>query len=133
MSPFTYDISPTEEDAVNEEPEHKIRSGPLTPRQFEVLAAVSLGEPYQAIAHRMGKSRQVITNDVGFAAKKMGARSSREAVAKYATYLAYNRAAELLRTSKVPVPIDEAEEHVNHVLEGLAAILSERAAALLPK
>lgn len=113
-------------------PEHKNRKGPLTPRQHAVLNALILGEMYAPIAKRMGYSRQVITNDVTFAAQKMGCKTSREAVAKYSTYLAYNRAAEMLRTGKVVVPIDEAEVHVNHVLEEAARILTDRAAALLP-
>lgn len=113
--------------------EHKNRKGPLTPRQHEVLNAIILGEMYESIADRMGYSRQVITNDVGFAAQKMGAKTSREAVAKYSTYLAYSRAAEMLRGGKVIVPMDETEVHVNHVLEEMAAELTKRAAALLPQ
>ena len=118
---------------MTEEVQHKNQKGPLTPRQFDILSAVATGELYQSIAHRMGKSRQVITNDMGYATQKMGAKTTREAIARYATYLAYNRAAEMLRSNKLPVPIDETEEHVNHVLEGLANILTGRAAALLPK
>lgn len=108
------------------------RSGPLTTRQHQVLNAIILGEQYDTIAKRMGFSRQVITNDVSYSARKMGVRSNRAAVAQYATYLAYNRAAELLRGGKVIVPIDEAEVHVNHVLEDMAKILTDRATALLP-
>lgn len=133
MSPFTYDITPEPEEDPVTEPKLYARSGPLTERQFTILAAIAVGEQYDTIAERLGYSRQVITNDVSFAAKKMGCRTNREAVARYSAYLAYNRAAELLRGSKVVVPMDEAEVHVNHVLEELGKILSDRAAALLPQ
>lgn len=113
--------------------EPSIRRGAITARQFSILSALVVGERYDEIAARMFVSRQIITNDVTFVARKMGCKTSREAVARYATYLAYNRAAEMLRSGKVPVPVDEAEAHVNHVLEGMAAVLTERAAALLPK
>jgi DNA-binding CsgD family transcriptional regulator len=116
---------------VNEVQENTIRRGALTPRQYEILAALVVGERYDDLAKRMIVSRQVITNDVTFAARKLGCKTSREVVARYATYLAYNRAAEMLRGGKVVVPIEEAEVHVNHVLEGMAAELTQRAAALV--
>lgn len=108
------------------------RRGPLTPRQHQVLNAIILGEQYETIAKRTGFSRQVITNDVSYSARKMGVPSNRAAVAQYATYLAYNRAAALLRSSKHHPPMDASEVDVNAVLEGIAKILTDRATALLP-
>lgn len=118
------------------------RTGALTTRQHTILTALILGEMHDQIARRLSAqyeadgerpiSRTTVSQDVRFATQKMGARTSREAVAKYATSQAYTAAARMLRGGIFPVPVDEAEVHVNHVLEGMAAELAKRAAALLP-
>ena len=54
------------------------------------------------------------------------------AVAKYRTHLAYREAAAFVEAARIPVPLIEADAHVNHVLDGVAALLRERAAKLLP-
>lgn len=46
-----------------------------------------------------------------------------DAFAAGAEAAALTRAADHLRAARLPVPIDEAEEHVNAVLSGLAADL----------
>ena len=119
------------------------KTGPLTERQRQILLALTLGEMHAQIARRISEenervgghpiSRTTVSQDVRYATLKMGAKTSREAVAKYATAAAYDRAAKMLLGGRVPVPVDEAEVHVNHVLEGMAAELSKRAAALIPK
>lgn len=120
------------------------QTGPLTARQHQVMNALILGEMHDQIARRlpprtlkdgtqMPVGRAAVSQDVRFATAKLKCKTSRQAVAKYSTYLAYNRAAEMLRSGKITTPYDDAEMHVNHVLEGMAAELTKRAVALLPQ
>lgn len=107
--------------------------GPLTLREFNVLARVAEGETHAEIASSLNLSRGYISEQMTVAVSKVRAKSSHQACAVYGRYTAYRLAADRLVDVRIKEPLDGAEEHVNHVLDGMAADLRARAARLIPR
>lgn len=123
----------------------RITEGPLTVRQKKILEAVSLGHSHDKIARDLTReaqaeepsarpvTRPVVSMDLRNIRKKLACANSAQAAARFATRRAYLAAAELLELGKPPYPAPgSVDEHVCHVLDGLADVLRERAAQLLP-
>lgn len=109
------------------------KDGSLTARQTTILNGLLAGKRHKQIAREIGTSLITVRQDVSILTTKMGCPTSGAATAQYATALAYREAAHLLLAWRTRDPIDETEEHVNHVLDDLAGILRERAELLLPQ
>lgn len=109
------------------------KDGPLSPLQKEILDLLIAGKRQNEIAEQMGFSTSYISAETLLAVTRMGMRTTTAAVARYRSYQTYRMTATLLMEKGIiPVPIDEAEVHVNHVLEGMAALIKRRAERLLP-
>jgi DNA-binding CsgD family transcriptional regulator len=111
-----------------------IRKGPLTPLQSRILALLAEGRTQAQAAEELTLSRQYISEHACAAAHKFGVPTTAAAVARYSSYMAYLGAADKIQLfGLIKDPVDPAEEHANHVVEGLAVMLRERAAKLLPE
>lgn len=110
-----------------------IRTGPLTERQRQILEDTIEGLTQKEIARKRSVSLTVVGQDGMYAVRKFGARKITGAVAIYARYQAYHAAADKLEGARISSPLGEAEEHVNHVLLGLAAELRKTGDRLLPQ
>lgn len=99
-------------------------TGPLTDRQEVILDHLKQGLRHKEIAARTGVTLCVVRYDAHLITKKLEAGSTAQAVHKHSTAKAFKNAAAQILAARVPVPVDEVEEHVNHVLEGLAALLT---------
>ena len=106
-------------------------TGPLTPRQTQMMDLRAAGHRQTEVARILGITPQHVSTEVLIAVSKTGARSPGGAVARYAQAAAYRDAAKLLERGLFENP-GGSEKAVNSVLEGMAAILRERAAKLLP-
>lgn len=113
--------------------EVKDRTGPLSELQHKMIRSLLAGRTHAEAGAENGKGATHTSNIVSAAVAKMGCRRTGQALGHYATHLAYLEAADLLLTAKIPDPLGDAEEHVNHVLDGLAGTLRERADRLLPQ
>lgn len=100
--------------------ERRRTEGPLTPAQSTIIGALAAGRRQNEIAQHMGKSQQYISGEVQIITGKMGAKTTAEAVRIFATAQAYRNAGVQVRSAKIWSPVDAAEEHVNHVLDGIA-------------
>jgi DNA-binding CsgD family transcriptional regulator len=109
------------------------KTGPLTKRQMIVLDHLLLGKRHAEIAKDTGISLMVVRQEVSFVTAKMGAGTSTGAAGQYATARAYAATAARLLAGRIPAPVGDAEEHVNHVLEGLATIFQQKSDTLLPR
>lgn len=112
---------------------HYRTTGELSPIQVQTLKLLASGLDHREVAERIGRSRVSVTQNGGAIVAKMGARNTAHAVAIYSRYEAYHSAAAQLERARLPSPLGEAEEHVNHVLEGLAAALRATGDRLLPR
>lgn len=111
-----------------------VRKGPLSPRQARILDGMAAGQRHKEIATTQGLTLGVVRYEAMNAVRKFGAESTAQAMAMQGRAEAYIAAAELLEAD---IPQLErnggVDEHVAHVLDGLARTLRDRAAALLPK
>lgn len=101
----------------------RISEGPLTQRQTLIISYLMDGHLHKEIAKKMGVSPEVIRQESVRIMRKMEAKTSAEALTKYAGCIAYRNAAAQLLASRIANPIDKGDLHVNHVLEGIAALL----------
>lgn len=108
-------------------------TGPLTFRQMEILAHISLGKTHRETAEALGVSRVCVSENLCVAVAKMGVIHSWQAVGRYKAYLAYRDAAMLLRKQTPPDLTEPEDEHVGHVIESLATLLENHADKLLPQ
>lgn len=108
-------------------------SGPLTDREFLVLKRVAEGETHGDIAESLELSRGYISEQMSSAVSKVGCHNSHQACSAFGRYTAYHAVAILVDRHKIKEPIDSIEDHVNHVLDGLAAELRATAARLIPR
>lgn len=107
--------------------------GPLSKTQVLVLDGMATGDDQRAIANRLNFSRGYISACMSGAVAKLNVRSSWEAVALWTRAKAYIDAAKILERSITKGPGEMVDEDpVNNVLLGLASILRERAAAIIP-
>lgn len=112
--------------------QHRKQTGALTPVQLRIIQELHAGRTMTQQATRDGIKVQNLSTEMYLVRAKMGVETNAQAVARYACHLELHKAADLLRQSKVSEPIDEAEEHVNHVLEDLAKLFTDRAERLMP-
>lgn len=113
--------------------EVKDRTGPLSELQHKMMLSLLTGASHVEAGRANGKGPTHTSNIVSAAVAKMGCRRTGQALGYYATHLAYLEAASVLEAAKIRDPLGDVEDHVNHVLDGLASILRARAAALLPQ
>lgn len=112
------------------DPKKRKTSGPLTPRQAQMMDLQASGLRQTEIAQTMFISVQHVSAELGIIAAKLGARSPVGAVKSWSQAAAYREAAELLDSGTYENP-EGSEKAVNAVLNGMAAILRDRAAKLL--
>ncbi len=121
----------TEEDDMAKSTKAK---GPLSPLQHRIMKRLAEGLEHAEIADEVGFSRSYISENVCAVAAKMNLPTTAAAVARYGTYQAHLKAADLLMEKGiVKDPIDDAEFHANHVVEELSRTLRKRAERLLPQ
>jgi DNA-binding CsgD family transcriptional regulator len=108
-------------------------TGPLSDRQRDILHRLVAGETQREIASAYGLSESYVSQERCLAVRKLGSRTTAAAVARYRSYLAYREAADMIEGGRIPVPLVESDAHVNHVLEGVAKAVRERAERLLPQ
>lgn len=108
-------------------------TGPLTFRQMEILAHISLGKTHRETAEALGVSRVCVSENMCVAVTKMDVAHSWQAVGRYKAYLAYRDAAALLRKTAPHDPTGPEDEHLWHVIESLAVLLEKHADKLLPQ
>lgn len=109
------------------------RTGPLSERQIKILQLVGEGRTHAQIAELLGTTRPTVSQIItGSIHPKMNVRKTNEAVARLFRAEGLNLAARKLWDGRIPQPCGEAEEHVNHVLDALAAELEALARKQLP-
>lgn len=108
------------------------KTGPLTAQQIEILDAVAGGKTHGAVAREMGRSRAWASNHMVSIVAKMSARNSAEAIAVYTRQKAFMDVADMLLAARVRHPVDAADDHLNHVLTGLAETYRAAARNMLP-
>lgn len=106
--------------------------GPLTELQRDILLRLVNGERQKEIAKELGYSEAHVSQENCLAAMKMGVRTTAAAVARYRSYLTYLEAADMIDGGRIPIVLTDADDHVNHVLTGIAQAVRERAERLLP-
>lgn len=102
-----------------------IKDGPLTERQERILELLAKGDRHKQIASKLRVTIPVIRMETRVIVTKFGAQTTAQALAKYATGTAYRNAAAQVLSGRIAQPVDETEEHVNHVLEGIAALFRD--------
>lgn len=107
-------------------------TGPLDARQVDILTRLINGEQQKAIASELGVTQTCVSDNAGVAAAKLGVRTTNAAVARWSVHLTWLKAADAVSRSKVKHPADDAEHHLNHVLDEVAASFRDRAADLAP-
>lgn len=107
--------------------------GPLTDRQTDILDYMAKGHRYQKIGTLMGLTLAQVKMEAHALIKKMGAHTAQHALATYATAQAYRNAAAQVRSGKIWAPDNEVDEHVNHVLDGIADLFKDWSDQRMPK
>lgn len=112
-----------------------IDSGPLTERQITLIGHVRAGLRYRAVARELGISEVLVRREAVAIVHKLRCTTITQAIGVYATAQAYLRAADQLDTTSRTHPEQDgvAEDHVNHVLMGLANEYRAAAARLIPQ
>lgn len=120
---------------VNKEDElsSRAKEGPLTAQQIEILDAVSSGKTHGVVARQYGMTRGWVSNHMVSVVAKMKTRNSAESIAIYTRHKAFLDVADMLLAARVRHPVDAAEDHVNHVLTGLAETYRAAARNMLPE
>lgn len=108
-------------------------TGTLTERQTDILDYMAKGHRYQKIGTLMGLSVHQVKLEAHALIKKMGAQTAAHALATYATAQAYSNAAAQVRSGKIWAPGGEVDEHVNHVLDGIADLFKDWSDQRMPK
>lgn len=111
-----------------------IKDGPLTPRQAVIVGHIAAGMRHKEIATQVGVTLGVVRQEALNITRKYGAETSAQALAMHSRAEAYLVAAELIEADvpQLRRNDDHVDDHVAHVLTGLAEILRNRAAAILP-
>jgi len=108
-------------------------TGPLSDRQRLILKGICNGRTHAQIADALGVSKSFVSNMlISSILPKLNVRRTYEACALYGRSQGFLDAADRVETLRVPRPVDEAEEHMNYVLEEVAQTFRNRAAELLP-
>jgi DNA-binding CsgD family transcriptional regulator len=110
----------------------RVVTGPLNHRQREILAYVAAGKTHKWTAEKIGVSRVCVSENMRIAVRKLNCANASEAIGRWGEYRSYRRAAQMLEGASKGHPLDRVEQHVNHVLAGLAKILRDRADLLIP-
>lgn len=108
-------------------------TGPLTPRQTDIIELLAGGLRQKEAAAVMGVARSYISSELSIVTAKLSAGTGSEAVAIYTRAKVWREVAARLRGGTIPEPLGEAEVHVNHVLEGIADEFDRAADGALPK
>lgn len=123
--------NPTEEARMGNS--HRPTTGPFTPVQQFVLMGLVQGKTQREIATETGVRESYVSAELAIARQKMNCSTTAHAVSTMATALAYLQAAKLIEADVKAHPASGHEWYANELLAGLAKILRDRAAALLPK
>lgn len=108
-------------------------TGPLTIFQLGILRRLAEGDRQKDIARDHGTSASYISDETSLAIRKMAVKTTAEAVAIYAAYKAYMECSVVILGGLIENPVDDTEEHVNHVLRGISAELQGAANRMLPE
>lgn len=108
-------------------------TGPLTPRQTDIIELLAGGRRQKEAASTMGVARSYVSSEMSVITAKMKAGTAAEAVALYTRAKVWREVAGRLRGGLVPEPIDGAEVHVNHVLAAIATEYEQAAQNTLPR
>jgi len=109
------------------------REGPFTDRQIQILDALIAGLRHRSIARELEVSESTTRNEMTNCGIKMGLDTSAQVFAVYSRAKTFQEAADLVRKDLVWSPKTRTDEHINHVLGGLADLFEKHAAALMPK
>jgi DNA-binding CsgD family transcriptional regulator len=107
-------------------------TGPLTPRQTDIIELLAGGRRQKEAASTMGVARSYISSEMSIITAKMKAGTAAEAIALYTRAKVWREVAGRLRGGIVPVPMGVDEVHVNHVLAELADEYERAAQNALP-
>jgi DNA-binding CsgD family transcriptional regulator len=112
-----------------------IDNGPLTERQTAIIGHVRAGLRYRKIAEQIGISEVLVRREVVAITRKLRATTLQQAIGIYATAMAYRQVALMLDNASRAHPEEDgtAEDHVDHVLTGMAEVCRTAAARLLPQ
>ena len=107
---------------------HRPVTGPLTPVQRQTLIGLVQGRTQREIAGELGVRESYVSAEISIGRRKLNCATTAHAVHALSTHLAYLEVARLLDAT-----VDDADDPaVRSILEGLAQILRDRAAALIP-
>lgn len=113
----------------------------LTPRDLQVIRMIAQGTERDAVADELGVSRSSINRQLRHAFDSTGTKNAAHLIATLARAgvegfvpPAYtklvdtstdtrDRVVRKIRAEMVKAPVDETEEHINHVIEQLAAMV----------
>lgn len=110
-----------------------IKDGPLTERQTRILELLQGGKRHKDITRLTGMGPTVVRQEAVNIINKLGSTTTAQAVSTYATATAYRNAGAQVLSVRIKDPVDATEEHVNHVLEGIAALFQSWSHNRLPK
>lgn len=133
LPPATEIVSTTDTEENTMGLEGRRTTGPLTPRQIDIIELLAGGRRQKEAASEMTVASSYISNEMSVITAKMRAGTAAEAIALYTRAKVWREVAARLRGGLVPVPIDEAEAHANHVLIDLAAEYWQAAESALPQ
>ena len=133
LPPATETISTIDTEENSMGLEGRRTTGPLTPRQTDIIELLAGGRRQKEAASEMTVACSYISNEMSIITAKMKAGTAAEAVALYTRAKVWREVAGRLRGGLIPVPIDGAEVHVNHVLSGLAVEFDRAAESVLPR
>lgn len=108
-------------------------TGPLTPRQTDIIELLAGGLRQKEAAAVMGVARSYISSELSIVTAKLSAGTGSEAVAIYTRAKVWREVAGRLRGCVIPEPLGEAEVHLNRVFWDLADEFDRAADGALPR
>ena len=129
----TETISTTDNEENSMGLEGRRTTGPLTPRQTDIIELLAGGRRQKEAASTMGVASSYVSSEMSVITAKMKAGTAAEAIALYTRAKVWREVAGRLRGGIVPVPMGVDEVHVNHVLAELADEYERAAQNALPR
>lgn len=104
----------------------------MRPEDLTLIENLATGQGQKELASALGISRTAVTARLARIKFEQGVPTTAELLTLYGRKAGLLESAERLESVRVAQPLDDAERHVNHVLDGMADYLRTRAAGLLP-
>jgi hypothetical protein len=95
-----------------------------------LIENLAKGRGHKELATELGVSRTAVTARLARIKDEQNVSTTAELLVRFGQRTAFLSAAEALLQSRLENPVGEAEEHVNHVMEGLAGYLRGRAQSI---